>query len=151
MTVMKAFSFELSRSIWWKQSSANSWAVVCCACSASRAVVRVSGVFIASIIIVGGKFMQPAFIPARNNAYWVFLSLLSLVVMVLGGLATAKYGAGVASDSTKYLSVAQNLLNGNGLFDHRGSPLLSWPPLYPMIIAGVSGLTRLDVFVAAWY
>jgi hypothetical protein len=95
--------------------------------------------------------MQPAFIPARNNAYWVFLSLLSLVVMVLGGLATAKYGAGVASDSTKYLSVAQNLLNGNGLFDHRGSPLLSWPPLYPMIIAGVSGLTRLDVFVAAWY
>ncbi len=95
--------------------------------------------------------MQSTFTPARKNSYWIFLSLLSLIVMVIGGIATARYGAGVASDSTKYLSVAQNVLAGNGLFDHRGKPLLSWPPLYPILIAGLSWLTGLDVFVAAWY
>jgi hypothetical protein len=40
--------------------------------------------------------------------------------------------AGVASDSTKYLSVAQ-VLDGNGLVDHRGLPLF-WPPLYSIIL-----------------
>jgi len=49
------------------------------------------------------------------------------------------------------MAVAQNLLDGNGLFDHRGLPLLSWPPLYSMILAGLNLVTGLDVFVAAWY
>jgi len=47
--------------------------------------------------------------------------------------------------------VAQNLLDGNGLFDHRGLPLLSWPPLYSMIVAGLNLITGLDIFVAGWY
>jgi len=71
--------------------------------------------------------------------------------MILGGIATSRYGAGVASDSVKYLAVAQNLLDGNGLFDHRGFPLLAWPPLYSMVMAGLSFITGLDVFVAGWY
>jgi hypothetical protein len=66
-------------------------------------------------------------------------------------VATSKYGAGVSSDSTKYLSVAQNLLAGNGLYDHKGFPLLSWPPLYSILLAGLSWLTGLDVFAAGWY
>ena len=86
-----------------------------------------------------------------KSAFWIFLSTLAVIAMILCGLATAKYGAGVSSDSTKYLSVAQNLLVGNGLYDHRGAPLLSWPPLYSMILAGLSLLTGLDVFVAGWY
>lgn len=83
--------------------------------------------------------------------FWIFLSALAIFVIVLGGIATSKYGAGVSSDSTKYLSVAQNLLEGNGLVDHKGAPLLSWPPLYSMILAGLSFLTGLDVFVVGWY
>ncbi|HEX6271287.1 MAG TPA: hypothetical protein VFZ43_13700 [Anaerolineales bacterium] len=71
--------------------------------------------------------------------------------MILCGVATSKYGAGVSSDSTKYLSVAHNLLAGDGLYDHKGAPLLSWPPLYSTILAGLSLLTGLDVFVAGWY
>jgi hypothetical protein len=71
--------------------------------------------------------------------------------MILCGIATSKYGAGVSSDATKYLSVAQNLLTGNGLYDHKGGPLLSWPPLYSIILAGLSLLTSLDVFIAGWY
>ncbi len=83
--------------------------------------------------------------------YWSFLLMLAILVMTLGGIATSRYGAGVSSDSTKYLSVAQNLLAGKGLYDHKGFPLLSWPPLYSIILAGLSLLTGLDVFVAGWY
>jgi len=87
----------------------------------------------------------------RKNLLWIFLSILTLIAMVLGGIATSRYGAGVASDSTKYLSVAQNLLAGKGLYDHRGFPLLSWPPLYSIVLADLSLLTSLDVFIAGWY
>jgi hypothetical protein len=86
-----------------------------------------------------------------KSLYWLFLFTLAVFAILLGGIATSKYGAGVSSDSTKYLSVAQNLLGGNGLIDHKGAPLLSWPPLYSMILAGLSFLTGLDVFVAGWY
>jgi hypothetical protein len=71
--------------------------------------------------------------------------------MVLGGIATARYGAGVSSDSVKYMSVAQNLLDGHGLYDHRGWPLLAWPPLYSVLLAGLAWITGMDVFIAGWY
>jgi hypothetical protein len=87
----------------------------------------------------------------QKSKFWIFLAGLALAVLTLGGIATSRYGAGVASDSVKYLAVAQNLLDGNGLFDHRGLPLLSWPPLYSMIVAGLNLTTGLDVFVAGWY
>src|SRR3972149_1100202 len=89
--------------------------------------------------------------PPPKSASWVFLLTLAVMAMILCGVATARYGAGVSSDSTKYLSVAQNLLMGNGLYDHKGAPLLSWPPLYSIILAGLSLVTSLDVFVAGWY
>jgi hypothetical protein len=86
-----------------------------------------------------------------KNTFWIFLSALAVLVIILCGVVTSKYGAGISSDSTKYLSVAQNLVEGNGLVDHKGAALLSWPPLYSMILAGLSLLTGLDVFVAGWY
>ena len=90
-------------------------------------------------------------IPIPKTKYWLFLATLAILASILCGVATSKYGAGVSSDSTKYLSVAQNLLSGNGLYDHRGLPLLSWPPLYSILLAGFGLLTGGDVFVAAWY
>lgn len=95
--------------------------------------------------------MQSLSAPDSKRAYWIFLTILSLIAVLVGAIATSKYGAGVASDSTKYLSVAQSLMDGNGLFDHRGKPLLSWPPLYSVLIAGLAALTGWDVFVTAWY
>jgi len=86
-----------------------------------------------------------------KNKFWIFLSILAIIAVLLCGVATSKYGAGVSSDATKYLSVAQNLSAGNGLYDHKGGPLLSWPPLYSMILAGLSLLTSLDVFIVGWY
>lgn len=83
--------------------------------------------------------------------FWIFLSLLVVLAMVAGFVATATYGAGVAADSVKYLAVAQSLLAGDGLKDNLGRELLSWPPLYPIVLAGISLVTRLDVFIAGWY
>src|SRR5215211_3904175 len=116
---------------------------------------------IASIIIGLATFMPTTLshlpwyglsstVPGKTK-YWFFLSTLAVIAILLCGVATSRYGAGVSSDSTKYLSVAQNLLAGNGLYDHKGFPLLSWPPLYSILLAGLSGLTGLDVFVAGWY
>ena len=95
--------------------------------------------------------MQPPSVTLQKKTFSIFILCLALGAMMLGGIATSRYGAGVASDSVKYLAVAQNLLDGNGLFDHRGLPLLAWHPLYPIILAGLSFITRLDVFVAGWY
>ena len=66
-------------------------------------------------------------------------------------LATSLYGAGVSADAAKNLSTADSLLAGRGFFDHSGGPLVYWPPLYPLVLAGVSNLTGWDVFVSGWY
>ena len=95
--------------------------------------------------------MRPPSVTLQKNKYWLFLICLALVLMVLGAIATSRYGAGVPSDAVKYMAVAQNLLDGNGLYDHRGLPLLSWPPLYSMSLAGLVWLTGMDVFIVAWY
>ncbi len=97
------------------------------------------------------NFIQPPSVTFAQKRFLIFLAGLALIVMLLGGIATSRYGAGVASDSVKYLAVAQSLLDGNGLFDHRGLPLLSWPPLYSIVLAGLSLVSGLDVFVAGWW
>jgi hypothetical protein len=76
-----------------------------------------------------------------KNKFWLFLFFLSAIGIILCWAATFRYGAGVAADSTKYLSVAESLLAGEGLRDHLGLPLLAWPPLYPILLAGLSLLT----------
>ena len=106
---------------------------------------------IPSIIIVLDKFMSAPQVTLSKSKFWIFLSALAVIAIALCGIVTSKYGAGVSSDSTKYLSVAQNLLLGNGLVDHKGAPLLSWPPLYSILLAGLSLFTGLDVFIAGWY
>lgn len=95
--------------------------------------------------------MRPPSVTLLKNKYWFFLICLALVLMGLGAVVTSRYGAGVTSDSVKYMAVAQNLLDGNGLYDHRGLPLLAWPPLYSISLAGLTWLTGTDVFSVAWY
>ncbi len=79
----------------------------------------------------------------------IYLTSLSLAGMGLLWLLTSRYGAGVAGDSIHYLSVAQSLLNGHGFFDFSGGPLILFPPLYPLLLAGLAWLFRADVFTAA--
>lgn len=86
-----------------------------------------------------------------ENRYFWFLIALAVTGAWLALMITSLYGPGVSADATKYLSVAENLRLGHGFFDHTGRPLLWWPPLYPLVLAGTRLLTGLDVVQAGGY
>ncbi|MBN1507106.1 MAG: hypothetical protein JW955_09685 [Sedimentisphaerales bacterium] len=76
-----------------------------------------------------------------------------IVALSIGGVAlslvsTSRYGVGVSSDSTAYLSAARSLSAGHGYMCHDGSPYTGWPPLFPTVLAGI-GLAGIDPAVAA--
>ena len=86
-----------------------------------------------------------------SKSYLYFLIIVSLAGGGLVLLATSLYGAGVSSDAAKNMATAESLLAGRGFFDHTGGALVYWPPLYPILLAGLSLVTGLDVFVAGWF
>jgi hypothetical protein len=86
----------------------------------------------------------------RKNFHLIFLFILSAAGIVLCTLATSKYGAGVAGDSIHYLSVAQNLLRGRGFIDYTDGPLILFPPLMSIILAGLAWVFKADVFIVGW-
>jgi hypothetical protein len=87
----------------------------------------------------------------RQKKFAIYLLLLSLFGMVLVYLVTFRYGPGLSTDGARYLSTAQNLIEGKGFYDYLDTPLTQFPPLYSILIAAISFLTRLDVFIAGQY
>jgi hypothetical protein len=77
------------------------------------------------------------------------LLAMSIAGAALVMLSTRRYGAGVSPDSVTYVSVARSLVAGRGFVDNNGTPLTAWPPLYPVLLAGVSLITRIDPLVCA--
>ncbi|MFO7585838.1 MAG: hypothetical protein R6W69_14015 [Anaerolineales bacterium] len=71
--------------------------------------------------------------------------MLALLAPIQAYLATSTYGPGVTGDGLRYLSTAQNLRDGLGVVDYSLSPLLAWPPLYPLILT-----LGADIFLFAW-
>ncbi len=61
----------------------------------------------------------------------------------------SKLGLGVSTDSVHLLFGAQNLSESGRLISFDGSPLILWPPLYTVLLAGVRLVTRLGMFPAA--
>lgn len=87
----------------------------------------------------------------RKHADFTYLCVMSLLGSGLLFYATATYGAGLPTDSAWYLSAAENLLRGGGLVTFDTSPLSAFPPLYTFLLAALSHLLALDVFLAGWY
>ncbi len=87
----------------------------------------------------------------REKAFSIYLLAISLLGGAFAFIVTFRYGAGLATDGARYLSAAENLLNGQGLRDYLGAPLTQFPPLYSFSIAVIAAVTRADVFVAAQY
>ncbi len=83
--------------------------------------------------------------------YRVFLVCTALIGILFALIATSRYGAGVSSDAARNLSTADSLLAGKGFVDMLGSPLVLWPPLYPLLLAGLSWASGLSTFQAAWF
>ena len=78
----------------------------------------------------------------------------ALLLVVLAGLGTAHilvrtatYGAVPRTGSTVFLSTALNFLAGEGWRDSGGSPLVLWPPLFPLLLAAL-GWVGIDPVVA---
>jgi hypothetical protein len=62
-----------------------------------------------------------------------FLGLLGAVILLL---ALLPHGIGVTSDCVDYFSTAANLVRGEGFLQHDSMPYASWPPMYPVLLAG---------------
>ena len=77
--------------------------------------------------------------------------LVALAALVGAGLALgrqATYGATLYYDSIIYVSVARNLLAGEGFADFLGEVHITWPPLYPLALA-TAGLGIADPLTIA--
>ena len=78
----------------------------------------------------------------------------TLLLVVLAGLGTAhilvrtaNYGLAVVADSTIFLSTAINFLAGEGWRDFTGTPLVLYPPLFPLLLAA-GGWVGIEPFAA---
>ena len=70
--------------------------------------------------------------------HWRFTLLLLFIAVGGAALVLAReitYGVGLQWDSVEYLSVARNLLAGNGFTRFFGGVYESFPPLYPVMLA----------------
>ena len=69
-------------------------------------------------------------------------TLLTVAIAALGaGLVLGReftFGAVFTPDSASYISAARSLLAGEGLLRWDGNPYISWPPLYPLLLAAAS-------------
>jgi len=90
------------------------------------------------------------FIQAQKK-FAIYLFLLSIFGMALVYLVTYRFGPGLSTDGSRYLSTAQSLIEGRGFYDYLNAPLTQFPPLYSILIAGISFPIRLDVFIAGQY
>jgi hypothetical protein len=86
-----------------------------------------------------------------QKKFSMYLLLLSIFGMVLVYLVTYRFGPGLSTDGSRYLSTAQSLIAGRGFYDYLNAPLTQFPPFYSILIAGIGLLTHLDVFVAGQY
>src|SRR5271157_2085037 len=87
---------------------------------------------------------------SKESKFKTYLTLLSLVGLGFVLMVTHKYGAGVSSDAARNLATAESLLQGKGFVDMLGAPFVLWPPLYPLLLAALSWLTKWSAFQAGW-
>jgi hypothetical protein len=81
-----------------------------------------------------------------RNAIPVLLGLIGVCTIIC---TTGRYGAGVTPDSVTYISVARSIADGNGIADYFGNRAILKPPLYPIILAAVSLVFRIDPLLSA--
>ena len=79
----------------------------------------------------------------------------ALLIALIAGLGTAHilvrtapYGAAVGTDATIFLSTAMKFLAGEGWRDLTGGPMVTWPPLFPLLLAA-GGWLGIEPFAAS--
>ncbi len=81
------------------------------------------------------------------------------IQMIVAGVAVASFLAvlavtrvtrgGGGTDAVCYCGIADNIVAGNGLGFWLEDPLVTWPPLWPLLLAGIIKVTSLRADVAA--
>ncbi|MFC2028852.1 ArnT family glycosyltransferase [Chloroflexota bacterium] len=71
----------------------------------------------------------------KRFGYFILVGIFALSGFGIVLYSTLENGAGIWPDSVVYISVARNLIEGNGFIMYDGSPLILWPPLYSILLA----------------
>jgi 4-amino-4-deoxy-L-arabinose transferase-like glycosyltransferase len=70
--------------------------------------------------------------------------LLSLLAFALVYFPTQRFRIGISPDSIQYIGTARNLIAGAGFATYNNSPLLLYPPFYPLILALFGWIFKTD-------
>jgi hypothetical protein len=63
--------------------------------------------------------------------------------------STKNYGIGISPDSVGYISTARNLVSGNGFVIYDNNLLIAQPPFYPLLLAVVDYIFKLNTISSA--
>lgn len=77
----------------------------------------------------------------NRNLFPVILGLIGASIIIL---STSRFNVGVTSDSVAYISAARNIASGRGMTSMIGSPITAEPPLYPIVLAVVNYVFKID-------
>ncbi len=89
-----------------------------------------------------------ALVRLRPDRFTLLLSAIAFLGSALSLARQVSYGPGLEWDSVAYVSVARNLLAGDGFVQFNGNMYTLWPPLYPLLLAA-GGLGGLDPYAVA--
>jgi len=73
----------------------------------------------------------------------------ALLAAVCVWFATSTYGPVTTPDSAFYFAMARGVLAGEGFVGYDGLPCTLWPPLYPLLLAGLAPVMGPDLLLAA--
>ncbi len=87
--------------------------------------------------------LEKSIVYIKKNLYLIFLSIIGIILVLI---STSKYGIGLTNDSASYISVARNLISGQGWMNFSGGLSPEFPPLFALILAlfGLFGLDPID-------
>ncbi len=81
--------------------------------------------------------------------------IITIVFILLGCslilFTTRDNNLSIDADGKAYVLLSRNILDGKGVVNEQGELVRQWPPLYPITLAGCSGLTGVDGLVAGRY
>ena len=80
---------------------------------------------------------------STSKKYWTISLAAAAAAMILVISMTSRFGIGISPDSACYISIAENVVAGNGYAIYDLQPAVAWPPLYPTALA-VAGLFDID-------
>ncbi len=94
--------------------------------------------------------VEPLGDPAEDPGVPGWAVGVAALVTALLTLVVARFThPAVGPDAVSYLAVSNSIRTGGGIAFWIEDPLLTWPPLWPALIAGFTALSRLDSDVAA--